>query len=138
MGFWIFMLASVLLVPALMLIFGRIFMTKPPTTINFGYGYRSSRSMKSQEAWDFAQRYMGKIWWKTGGVLFGVSIVIMLLFLGKDKDTIGWLGAIYAQVECAVMVVAIFIVESALKKNFDKDGNRIGKRNENRIEGRNE
>lgn len=29
----------------------------PPKEINYLYGYRTKRSMKSQESWDFAQRY---------------------------------------------------------------------------------
>ncbi|RWX00066.1 SdpI family protein [Flavobacterium cerinum] len=29
----------------------------PPKEINYLYGYRTRRSMKSKESWDFAQRY---------------------------------------------------------------------------------
>jgi len=36
------------------------FQKNPPTEINPGYGYRTSRSMKNQMTWDFAQKYMGK------------------------------------------------------------------------------
>lgn len=39
-----------LLAAAVMLVF-------PPKKINMLYGYRSVASMKSQERWDFAQRY---------------------------------------------------------------------------------
>ncbi len=53
--FWLFMLATALLIPACMLYFGHRFQTRPPRSINMGYGYRSTRSMRSQEAWDFAQ-----------------------------------------------------------------------------------
>lgn len=57
--FWLFTLATVLLIPGCMLYFGRRFQTRPPERINGGYGYRSTRSMQSQEAWDFAQVYSG-------------------------------------------------------------------------------
>jgi uncharacterized membrane protein len=33
----------------------------PPKKINGLYGYRTTRSCKSQEAWDFAQRYSAKL-----------------------------------------------------------------------------
>ena len=35
----------------------------PPKKINMTYGYRTTRSMKSQSAWDFAQKYSAK--WMT-------------------------------------------------------------------------
>ncbi len=34
MGFWIFMLVNNLVLPVLMLVFGRVFQTKPPAEIN--------------------------------------------------------------------------------------------------------
>ena len=36
----------------------------PPKKINMTYGYRTTRSMKSQSAWDFAQKYSAK--WMNG------------------------------------------------------------------------
>ena len=33
----------------------------PPKEINDLYGYRSTRSKKSQEAWDFAQQYANRL-----------------------------------------------------------------------------
>jgi immunity protein, SdpI family len=33
----------------------------PPKKVNSLYGYRTKRSMVSQEAWDFAQPYSGKL-----------------------------------------------------------------------------
>ena len=53
MGFWLFCTASSLLIPLVMLFFGRRFLTKPPKSINSLYGYRTARSMKNQQTWDF-------------------------------------------------------------------------------------
>ena len=44
----------------------------PPKKINMTYGYRTTRSMKSQSAWDFAQKYSAK--WMT--VLGGMSLAL--------------------------------------------------------------
>lgn len=66
MGFWVFCLAMDLLIPAVMLLLGRRFLTKPPRTINSTYGYRTRRSMKSQAAWDFAHRTCGRLWSRLG------------------------------------------------------------------------
>ena len=40
---------------------GAVFWAYPPKKINGLYGYRTTRSRKSQEAWDFAQRYSAKL-----------------------------------------------------------------------------
>ena len=40
---------------------GVVFWMYPPKKINGLYGYRTTRSCKSQEAWDFAQRYSAKL-----------------------------------------------------------------------------
>ena len=63
MGFWLFCTASSLLIPLVMLFFGRRFLTKPPKSINSLYGYRTARSMKNQQTWDFAHRVCGKLCW---------------------------------------------------------------------------
>ena len=40
---------------------GAVFWACPPRQINEFYGYRTTRSRKSQEAWDFAQKYSAKM-----------------------------------------------------------------------------
>lgn len=40
-----------------LLVIGYLFMRFPPKKINSFYGYRTPRSMRSQEAWDFANKY---------------------------------------------------------------------------------
>ncbi|MGN0352231.1 MAG: SdpI family protein [Roseburia sp.] len=118
MGFWIFMLWMNLLLPIMMLLFGWIFLKHPPKDINSIYGYRTSRSKASQEAWDFAHRYFGK-WWFYGG--FGVavvSIVGMLPLLGKSVDVIGTYGAVVCTAELFLMLFPILPTEHALKKKF--------------------
>lgn len=116
MGFWIFMTISNLLIPILMIVIGKILIKNPPKKINGIYGYRTSRSRKNQEAWDFAQRYCGKLWWKTGWVMLPLSVISMLPAIGKSDDMIGGLGGAITTVECVIMVATIFFVERALGK----------------------
>jgi uncharacterized membrane protein len=40
-----------------LLVIGYLFYRFPPKKINPLYGYRTPRSMRSQEAWDFANKY---------------------------------------------------------------------------------
>lgn len=56
MFFWIFMLFVDLVTPLIMILFGRLFLTRPPKSINGVYGYRTARSMKNKETWAFAHR----------------------------------------------------------------------------------
>ena len=123
-AFWVFMLAMDLLVPGLMVGFGREFMKNPPTEINPGYGYRTAMSSKSQEAWDFAQKYMGEVWFKAGRFLLLPSILPLLLVLGRDVGTVGMVGWIACGVQLAAMLGSIAATERALKRNFDKSGKR--------------
>ena len=93
MGFWIYMFFMVLTIPAIMIIFGRIFMKKAPEKINWVFGYRTRRSMMNKDTWAFAHKYIGRLWWICGLVLLPLSVIPMLLLLGKDKDMVGGVGA---------------------------------------------
>ena len=61
MGFWIYMLLMALLIPALMILFGRLFLNNAPRNINFAFGYRTRRSMMNMETWRFAHAYIGRL-----------------------------------------------------------------------------
>ncbi len=122
MGFWIYMFFMVLTIPAIMIIFGRIFMKKAPEKINWVFGYRTRRSMMNKDTWAFAHKYIGRLWWICGLVLLPLSVIPMLLLLGKDKDMVGSVGAAITMVQMIPLVGTIFPTERALKKNFDDNG----------------
>ena len=46
MGFWIFMLVMILLIPITMIGFGKLFLKQAPGEINAVFGYRTTMSMK--------------------------------------------------------------------------------------------
>lgn len=122
--FWVFMLVFILMIPLLMLGFGKSFMKNPPAEINPGWGYRTAMSSKNQETWDFAQRHMGKVWYQAGRVLLIPSAVPLLLVLGRDVGTVGVVGLAVCGVQLVVMLGSVLVTERALKKTFDKDGKR--------------
>ena len=125
MGFWIFMLAMDLILPLSMVFLGRYFVRHAPGNINMLFGYRTARSMKNQDTWQFAHRYFGKLWYKMGLWLLILSVAAKLPGLGKDADAVGTLGGLGCTVQLPVMIYAILPTERALKKTFDKDCNRI-------------
>ena len=119
MGFWLFCTASCLLVPAVMLDFGWRFLKKPPKHINSFYGYRT---MKNQQTWDFAHQVCGRLWFRWGLVLLPLSLLAMLLVLGKDTEELGvWLMWVTV-IQVVVLLGSIVPVERTLKKNFDQFG----------------
>lgn len=124
MGFWIFMMVINLILPITMIGLGRYYSYKAPKNINWVYGYRTPMSTKNKETWEFAHKYFGKLWYKFGIILLPVSIVAMLFVLGKSENIIGIVGEIICGVQVVLMVLVILPTEHALKKNFDKDGNR--------------
>lgn len=117
--FWLFTLATALLIPGCMLYFGRRFQKKPPKKINGGYGYRSARSMRSQEAWDFAQMYSGRFWFRAGRPAMAVSLVWMFLLLGRDIGTVGTFTMVLTGLQMLPLLAVIPATERALKRKFE-------------------
>ncbi len=124
MGLWIFMLAMSLLIPTIMFGYGWYFTKKAPKEINPIFGYRTTMSMKNQDTWEFAHKYCGRIWRVCGAVLLPVTVVSMLLTLGKSEDCIGTVGSSVCLLQLAPLIGSIVPIEVALRKTFHKDGTR--------------
>lgn len=97
-----------LLTGSIFIIVGFIMYRFPPKKINMFYGYRTINSMKSQERWDFSQKYAAKELMK-----FGVDI-LPFSFLGLFKFPQNYINII--------VILAVFIpiltTEIALRKKF--------------------
>lgn len=133
MNFWIFMLVMNLLIPLVMIIFGRVFEKKPPKIgmSKFAFGYRTIMSMRNADTWEYAHRFFGKLWFRFGIAVGVISIIALLFVIGKDKDTIGFAGLIICYVQMAVMLIPVIPTEISLRKRFDKNGNRKDKDEKN-------
>ena len=125
MGFWIFILIMCLLFPTIMILFGKMFLKTAPKEINYIFGYRTNMSMKNRDTWEFAHKFCGKIWYYVGLAMIPISVIPLLFVIGKGEDIIGTVGCIICMICVAVIIASIFPTEIALRKNFDKDGNRI-------------
>ena len=108
----ILMLLGACFVPILMLVTGIVFQKHAPKEINGFLGYRTRRSMQSQEAWDYANKRMGEIWLALGVILLVVSIPLTLLF-AENGLTIAMIAQVVA------LIVSIIPVEVELKAKFD-------------------
>ena len=118
MGFWIFMLACNLVVPALLLGFGQLLAAHPPAKINGLYGYRTRRSMQGEAQWRFAQQYCGRLWRRIGLCLLPVSLLASVCMRGLGD---GWTAAaslVLEGVQVACLLGSIYPVERALRRRF--------------------
>lgn len=92
---------------------GLLLTNKPPRDINKLYGYRTGRSMASQEAWDFAQIYSGKLMIRWGAFLFAISI---LGLFSQQEEMVDVIYAVVIMILC--LVIPIVRTEKALKQMF--------------------
>lgn len=118
------MLICNLLIPLTMVGFGYFFYRHAPKEINDIFGYRTRMSMLNEDTWQFAHHYAGKLWFKWGIVVFIVTIIFLALIFSLDEDTMSILSTIFMCVQVIPLLVAIIPTERALKKTFDKEGNR--------------
>ena len=124
MGFWIFMLLMVLLIPGILISFGGVFRKNVPVSANALFGYRTAMSMKIRDTWEFANRLFGKLAYRVGMCMVVLSAIAMVPFLWHSEDTVGMVGTVIMTVQLIPIIGIIPVVERALKKEFDKDGNR--------------
>jgi len=104
--------------------FWKIFYEKAPKEINSVFGYRTSMSMKNKDTWEFAHKYCGKVWYVCGMVMLPITVIFMLLVIGKNEDCVGSIGGIICGVQLIPLIGSILPTEIALRKNFDKNGTR--------------
>lgn len=124
MGTWLLMFGCNLLSPAIMLIVGKLFMTKPPAEINSVVGYRTTMSMKNKDTWEFAHHYAGRLWWKWGKFVLPVSIIPLLFVIGQSEEMVATVGCVNMMIQMFPLIGVIPPTEKALRKAFDKNGNR--------------
>lgn len=98
------------------LIIGLYWKISPPKEINHIYGYRTRRSMKNQDVWDYANK-IGAQAMIYAGIITTISGLIPLF--------IGWKHAHF--IPLFVLLISILgtmlYCEKQLDQHFDKDGN---------------
>lgn len=102
-----------LLTGIIFMLVGIIMMKYPPKEINHFYGYRMPSVMKSQERWDYAQKFSAVKSFQLGVLLFAFSFLTPLIGISQELSCI--LGICVMILGCAYMV---FVIEKAIKKNF--------------------
>ncbi|MFH5835277.1 SdpI family protein [Proteiniclasticum sp. C24MP] len=119
----VFSLFMTLLLTSTMMIFGTVFLKKPPKEINALFGYRTRMSSVNAETWYFAHRYAGEVWVRTGITVTAASMLLILLLKNSENFESYMLILFYLQMASMLMVIPL--TEKALRKRFDKEGNRL-------------
>ena len=104
-----------LLLPVMMTLLGYVFIKRPPKNINMFYGYRTSRSMRSMESWNYAHERCGRLWIKLGPVLI-ILILFSKLLIPLNEEI---LSLIHMTILIFFLFATIFVVEQDLKRKFD-------------------
>lgn len=121
MWFWWFMFVCNLIIPAFLIFIGRMMWKHCPKKINHIYGYRTKRSMRNIDTWQFAHDYCGRLWWKLGWIILIPTILIQIPFFYSNENMVGIVGAIICTIQCAFLIIPIFLTEAALRKAFFDD-----------------
>ena len=108
-----------LVIGPLILLISFIFTKYPPKKINEIYGYRTRRSMRNQDCWDFANRHSSRLMWKISLVICIVQTIGTILL----NEEVALLTASIMLV--TTLIYSVYLTEKALKNTFDKKGNRL-------------
>lgn len=114
-GMFLFLFCMSILTPVSTVVVGMVMRKHPARDRNWVTGYRSSRSMKSQEAWNHAQKYCAGIWVKEGVAATVISAAVMLGCYRGDYETVS-VGVIAVQLVC--LCLSVIPVELELRKRF--------------------
>lgn len=84
-------------------------------------------SIKNKEMCGFAHLYCGRLWTKLGLLLLMISIIVSVLAFTSGDEVKGDIEVTLVTIQTLALIVSIFPVEKALKKNFDENGIRRNK-----------
>ena len=109
------------MLPLILIVFGIFALAVIPRKPNWIMGYRTPMACKNQDTWVFAHKHFGKQM-----IIFGLVYVllsigrVMLMGNGASSKIIG--AVVVGQV--IAVLLALIPTEIALRKKFDKNGNR--------------
>ena len=118
---------SVLVLPLVIILSGRLLLANTPGKPNSFYGYRTKRASMTQESWAFAQTYSGKYLCSAGKITFLLSLivavvyVVLLNYIDIEQSTLIVQLLIYIPMAIQIIVLLSVVpyTERALKNRFN-------------------
>lgn len=110
----------IVLLPIIYILGGMLLIFFPPRNINSIYGYRTTKSMKSNEVWVYAQKVAGLTNLIVNIPLF-ICAFIVYNFVNVNNETT--ISIIILVVELIISTTLVFVIpDKMIDKYFDKDG----------------
>ena len=102
---------------------------KNPPELNASVGYRTRRSMSSEQAWAFAQAVYGSISTKAFAVFSVVTVIVGVVGIAAsfDEDTGIAVFIAHSAALVALQFAVFAFVERKLKLTFDENGEPKGR-----------
>jgi hypothetical protein len=91
---------------------------KPPKDISGLWGYRTKRSMRNQESWDFAHSMCSKRFPPWCLMVFAASEAALFIGYAVSRDTAWLVGEIMVFAQIAALLLMLLPIEKALKDKF--------------------
>ena len=113
------LLVSPALLGLLFYLFATILLRRPPKKINLVYGYRTGRSMRTQETWDEGNRFSSFLMRRFG--LFSILVGIVAALIVRNYMIMAIVTGVFS---VGGAIILIFRTENHLKALFDDKGNR--------------
>lgn len=104
------------LVGGIFIVTATIVLIFPPKKINYLYGYRTAASMRSQQRWDFAQRYSSIKMIQTGAALLAISFAGVIFPIDENLNV--GIGIFLMLPACLFM---FWSTERALRNKFPNE-----------------
>ena len=120
---WYFLFICSLLIPIALILFVYLIWKKTPKEINSIYGYRTKKSTRNIDTWNYANKICGKIMFIMGIIITIPTIIVEVLYYGKELEAVSIVVNIIVGIQLILMLSMIPFVEYSLNKKFDKDGN---------------
>ena len=115
---WIIMFVSVIIVDLCIVISGYT-MEKHVPKDRFGHvGYRTKRSRQSEEAWQYANKLAGKVFFRMGLIMTVISVAIMLIVMKAEPFKMIYTGVAVLIAESVIVCFPIIYIEKKLKEKF--------------------
>ena len=124
---YVLVAVSILILPLLIIAFGKMLLNNPPNQSKNAYGYRTRRSSLSQESWDYAQKYSGHYLCSIGKITLIVSTIIaivavvILSLINVEESSLILQLLVYIPV--GIQIIALLSVvpytEKELKRKFE-------------------
>lgn len=124
MTFWYYMTFMSIVVPLVLIIVGMYYTLCPPNKIYTDFGYKTPHTLKNEEIWAFAHKYLGKLWIKLALIMIPITVAAMFIPRGISDNAISFFSVGLSVAQCVVVVFSFRHMKGYLLKHFDEQGNR--------------